>query len=294
MNENIAGVTLLAFGNGSPDIFSSIAQISQEVTVGKIYTEVLAGCLIVSILLSGIILIIKPFSLSPATFLRDSLFLIASLLFIEYCIENDGYFSYKEGIYTLLFYISYISVVCIDQFLLSYTEKKLRKQLRNFNAMNLDANSTLESLTSQLDIVQSELEMDYGLDRRVSFAPQIPGKNYLISQFIDSLKPFDFGEFHEKPFYEKIMDIFTAPVTVALALVVPLVDLDEERNGWSKLLNSMQCVTFFIVFFLTTNTYDAYGYIPFACVLAVGALVGVLVFKTSGTYEAPKYHFVCE
>lgn len=287
MNENIAGVTLLAFGNGSPDIFSSITQLS-DVSVGKIYTEVMSGCMFVSILISGIILIVKPFALCPATFLRDSLFLLGSLLFIEYCID-DGYFSLTDGICTMCLYFTYISVVCIDQFLLSYTEKKLRTQLRNFN-IESDNRLSIDSLNSQLDLIQSELEMDYGLDRRMSFAPQKPGKNYLLSQFYDSLKPFDFDEFKGKGILGKAMDIFCAPVTIILAIFIPLVDLDEERNGWSKLLNCIQWVTFPLILIVCLKWFD--DYVVIGCLLGCGALVGAVVFKTSGTYSSPGYHFV--
>lgn len=286
MNENIAGVTLLAFGNGSPDLFSSLAQT--EVSVGKIFTEVMSGCLFVSVLISGIILIIKPFSMSPATFLRDTLFLLASLLFIEQCL-SDNFFSLRDGVLTLLFYVTYISVVCIDQFLLTYTEKKIRKQLRNFH-IDLDKRVTIDSLTSQLDIIQSELEMDYGLDRRMSFAPQVPGKNYLISQFVESLMPFDLDEFNEQGPLGKAIDIFCAPATVMLAVFIPLVDLDEERNGWSKLLNCIQWVTCPIAILTCLQLWSKH--IICGCFLGGGALIGAVVFKTSNTFSAPKYHFV--
>lgn len=291
MNENIAGVTLLAFGNGSPDLFSSLAQIAGEVSVGKIFTEVMSGCLFVSVLISGIILIVKPFAISPATFLRDSLFLIGSLLFIEKCID-DGFFSLQDGIYTILIYLSYIVVVCIDQFLLSYTQKKLKTQLRNFNIEMMDKRVTIDSLTSLLDGIQSELDMDYGLDRRISFAPQQPGKNYLLSQFFESLKPFDFDEFKDKGKLGKAIDIFCAPATTMLAIFIPLVDLDEERNGWSKLLNCIQWITFPLVLLFCLQLFSKFQYILTGCLLGAGALVGILVFKTSDTYSAPKYHFV--
>lgn len=295
MSENIAGVTLLAFGNGSPDLFSSLAQLNQDISVGKIYTEVMSGCLFVSVLVSGIILIIKPFSLSPASFLRDTLFLIMSILFIERSID-DGLFSLQEAILTILIYLIYITVVCIDQFLLSYMEKKVRKQLRNFNPN--DKRYSLDSLTSQLDLIQSELEMDYGLDRRVSFAPQEAGKNYLLLQFWESLKPFDIKEFKEKKIVGKIVDLICTPGNILLAICIPVVDLDEERNGWSKLLNCLQWVTLptFVLFvnglLYKTSAEDDFSYAVPIATLVVGAVIGSIVFKTSNTYEAPKYHFV--
>lgn len=287
MSENIAGVTLLAFGNGSPDLFSALAQLGQEMSVGKIFTEVMSGCLFVSVLISGIILIVKPFVLSPSTFLRDSLFLIFSLLFIEYCID-DGTFSLIETIYTMVIYVLYIIVVCVDQFLLSYTEKKIRLKLRSRNpAVDM---VSIDSLNSQLDLIHSELDMDYGFDRRTSYEPHDPSKNYLISQFIESLMPFDWEEFKGNGLIGKASDLFFVPANLFLAIFIPVADLDEERNGWSKLLNCIQWVTLPGIFLVIIQKTDNHIYL--GCALGIGAVVGLIVFKTSNTYAAPSYHFV--
>ena len=45
MNETLAGVTLLAFGNGAPDVLTSFGQTDAH--SGKLFTELVAGAFFV-------------------------------------------------------------------------------------------------------------------------------------------------------------------------------------------------------------------------------------------------------
>lgn len=73
----MAGVTILAFGNGAPDIFSSLAGISNskpELAFGELF----GAALFLTTVVSGSICITQPFRLMQRPFLRDVIFLIAA------------------------------------------------------------------------------------------------------------------------------------------------------------------------------------------------------------------------
>lgn len=75
--HNIAGVTILAFGNGAPDIFSAISAVNQqrpELVLGALFG---AG-VFVSTFVAGSVCFAKPFKLMERPFLRDIVFYIAS------------------------------------------------------------------------------------------------------------------------------------------------------------------------------------------------------------------------
>lgn len=75
--QNIAGVTILAFGNGAPDIFSALASVQQqrpELLIGALFG---AG-VFVTTAVTGAICLSKPFKLMERPFLRDVTFYLAA------------------------------------------------------------------------------------------------------------------------------------------------------------------------------------------------------------------------
>lgn len=77
MSHNIAGVTILAFGNGSPDIFSALAAVNQsrpELVLGALFG---AG-VFVTTAVAGAVCLSTPFELMQRPFLRDVVFYIAA------------------------------------------------------------------------------------------------------------------------------------------------------------------------------------------------------------------------
>ena len=73
LSHNIAGVTILAFGNGAPDIFSALASVDQqrpELLLGGLFG---AG-IFVTTAVAGAVCLSKPFKLMERPFLRDVIF----------------------------------------------------------------------------------------------------------------------------------------------------------------------------------------------------------------------------
>ena len=63
LSDNVAGVTLVALGNGAPDIFSAVAAFSakEESTATMAIGSLLGAGMFVIAVVSGICMIIKPF-----------------------------------------------------------------------------------------------------------------------------------------------------------------------------------------------------------------------------------------
>lgn len=94
MNETIAGLTLLALGNGAPDLFTSIVTETQD--IGVVFSEIFGGACLVSGLTVAIIAFINPFNVYPPTFLRDIFFFILGIFLID-VYTLDGYITAVES-----------------------------------------------------------------------------------------------------------------------------------------------------------------------------------------------------
>jgi hypothetical protein len=79
LSQNVAGVTLLALGNGAPDLFSSFSATeadSPDLAVGGV---VGAGIFITTVCVGGVAFL-APFKVTRRPFLRDVVFYIVALV----------------------------------------------------------------------------------------------------------------------------------------------------------------------------------------------------------------------
>ncbi|KAJ7494690.1 Sodium/calcium exchanger protein-domain-containing protein [Mycena galericulata] len=112
LDENVAGVTFLAFGNGSPDMFSTFSAMRAEsgsLAIGELLG---AASFIVSCVV-GSMCIIKPFQLHrPIYFLRDVgfMFIAVALLLV---ILWDGSIRFWEAAVMIALYVIYVAVVVV-------------------------------------------------------------------------------------------------------------------------------------------------------------------------------------
>ena len=109
MSESMAGVTFLAFGNGSPDVFSTFAAIrtnSGSLAVG----ELIGAAGFITAVVSGSMALVRPFKVARKSFVRDVGFFIIAISFSMVFVAN-GYLELWECVAMVGFYFFYVFLV---------------------------------------------------------------------------------------------------------------------------------------------------------------------------------------
>jgi len=107
MSPDLAGITILAFGNGGPDVFSSIAAIQAdnfEILMGAMLG---AGCFITHVVVGSVGVIGKSAKVRAFPFVRDVLFYLVGLAFV-FVLLWDGMVRLWESVCFLVYYILYV------------------------------------------------------------------------------------------------------------------------------------------------------------------------------------------
>lgn len=114
LSESVAGVTLLAFGNGAPDIISSLAGIEQS-RPALVIGELLGAGMFVTAVVAGTVFLLCRFELEPDSFLRDTVFYLAASFWTFY-LFYDGGVTLGHAVGYLGLYCAYIVVVLAAHF----------------------------------------------------------------------------------------------------------------------------------------------------------------------------------
>ncbi|USW57762.1 Putative sodium/calcium exchanger membrane region, NCX, central ion-binding domain superfamily [Septoria linicola] len=109
MSESVAGVTFLAFGNGSPDVFSTFAAMSTDsgsLAVGELFGA--AG--FITAVVAGSMALIRPFHVAKKSFIRDVGFFTVAAAFSMVFLW-DGHLHFWECATMVIYYILYVAFV---------------------------------------------------------------------------------------------------------------------------------------------------------------------------------------
>lgn len=88
LSQSLAGVTFLAFGNGSPDVFSTFAAMgsnSGSMAIG----ELLGAAGFITSVVAGSMALVREFKVNKNTFVRDIVFFIVAVAFTFYFIWDE-------------------------------------------------------------------------------------------------------------------------------------------------------------------------------------------------------------
>lgn len=125
LDENVAGVTFLAFGNGSPDVFSTFSAMranSGSLAIG----ELLGAASFITSCVVGAMCIIKPFRVNRGPFLRDiGFFTVAVTLFLV--MLWDGTIQAWEAGGLVVVYAFYVLAVVIGSWLSKRKERVMQR-----------------------------------------------------------------------------------------------------------------------------------------------------------------------
>lgn len=106
----MGAVTLLALGNGSPDVFASVAALrggQYRTGLGAILS---AGTFVSAFVVGFVAIYAAPFSVDPAPFVRDVLFYLIAALFLFYVYLSAEIFLW-QAIGFVGFYLFFVGFV---------------------------------------------------------------------------------------------------------------------------------------------------------------------------------------
>ncbi|EXF76902.1 sodium/calcium exchanger protein [Colletotrichum fioriniae PJ7] len=109
LSESLAGVTFLAFGNGSPDVFSTFAAMgsnSASMAVG----ELIGAASFITAVVAGSMALVREFKVGRKTYVRDLSFFIVAVCFTMVFLA-DGHLHLWECITMVCYYIFYVVTV---------------------------------------------------------------------------------------------------------------------------------------------------------------------------------------
>ncbi|XP_053980855.1 mitochondrial sodium/calcium exchanger protein-like [Hylaeus volcanicus] len=311
LSENIAGVTILAFGNGAPDIFTSIVSGSDEGII--MFTELIGAGVFVTAIIAGSVAVVKPFRVNLKPLMRDACFYIISVCWISYVVRDETIHLW-EACSFILCYVLFIAVVVAMQV---YDNREaslksripsvpdpdvLRAYLANKDTATIPKipmRKRAYGLRTKLDVaIATELKREKGRTN-VRIAESEEEENVdrpegLFREFLYDINPIGREDWVNANRIFKFILIIRAPVMFLLQLFIPLVNPTAAKKGWSKLLNCFQlCVTPTLALFLLNAWSGHIGPVPVLPIfLVLGTAFGVTVFLITHVDRIPKYHNV--
>ncbi|KAF2178532.1 hypothetical protein K469DRAFT_598995 [Zopfia rhizophila CBS 207.26] len=125
MSESMAGVTFLAFGNGSPDVFSTFAAMSTN-SASLAIGELIGAAGFITAVVAGSMALVRPFKVARRSFVRDVGFFIVAASFSMVFIW-DGKLSLWESAAMVGFYIFYVCFVMVWHWWLGRRKARRRR-----------------------------------------------------------------------------------------------------------------------------------------------------------------------
>ncbi|KAF7990287.1 hypothetical protein HCN44_000092 [Aphidius gifuensis] len=313
LSDNIAGVTILAFGNGAPDIFTSLVADDDEMVI--MFTELIGAGIFVTAIIAGSIAIVSPFRISPKPFIRDCCFYIAAVCWITY-ISQDEIVHLWEGLSFIIFYLLFILTVVAMQFWDNKEERRKARipalhdpeMLKTFLAnqdnepeVHLPVRSTAFSVKAKLDVaIAAEManarargeSIEKENNDNESTTSQTDRPDNIYSEFIYDINPISKNDWKKSNLIMKIILVVRSPAMIILQLLIPVVNETAVKNGWSKLLNCIQlCITPTVALFKLDVWRVSFGPLPIVVLFfSLGLIIGVVLFLTTHKDKPPKYH----
>ncbi|XP_076296636.1 mitochondrial sodium/calcium exchanger protein [Lasioglossum baleicum] len=311
LSDSIAGVTILAFGNGAPDIFTSLVSGSDEGII--MFTELIGAGVFVTAMIAGSIAVVKPFRADLKPLMRDTCFYMLSVCWISYVVRDETVHLW-EAISFVMCYVLFIVVVVLMQMHERREERMksripsvsdpdvLRTYLENEDVATIPmipVRSRAFGLRTKLDVAiaterqREMLKRAPKVEDQLSLDEEDTGRpKGLFQEFLYDITPIGEEDWANANKVLKFVLIIRAPVMFLLQFFIPLVNTTAAKRGWSKLLNCIQlCVTPTLALFLLNVWHGYIGPVPILAIFPViSTVIGVIVFLKTEEDRIPKYH----
>jgi solute carrier family 24 (sodium/potassium/calcium exchanger), member 6 len=219
MSQSLAGVTFLAIGNGSPDLFSTFAAMkvgSGSLAIG----ELIGAAFFITSVVTGSMAIVNPFKVSRRPFLRDAIFFFGAVIFTVGLLAHGKITTWvTSGM--IAYYIVYVGVVCFATWYWRKHSRQRHRESRPIDVENHDTTTAYEPtevLGDERDLESAEpdlAEMEQGyisLQHQMRLLrPSIDGTRIPLLHNHSSIRPSLLGAL-EVLF--KIMRLMTVPILI--------------------------------------------------------------------------------
>ncbi|KAI7852520.1 Sodium/calcium exchanger protein-domain-containing protein [Circinella umbellata] len=141
LSESMAGVTVLAFGNGSPDLFSTFSAMnsgSGSLAIG----ELIGAAFFIVAIVSGSMGIIRPFRSERITFMRDATFLAGAVIMMTWIVYHQRIYWY-HGIGLVAYYLIYVAVVMLGSVNFQGTSSNTKYEVKSVTEELIDETTRL-------------------------------------------------------------------------------------------------------------------------------------------------------
>ncbi|CAD5214249.1 unnamed protein product [Bursaphelenchus xylophilus] len=303
ISQSVAGVTLVAFGNGAPDIFSAIASaVSDESPkAGLAIGQLLGGGMFITTIVVPVVIFIAPIQMDPIPTLRNLGFYVVALLWLGMILFLRNTLMIWQSVGFLFIYIVYALTVVSGRMLL-----RLQKWREAKDAMfvrpstghpnrreshpntisgtlaNLERSNTIKPAASSESSMYSRAEDDALPCQDVSLQG-------IALDFFNRLNCINVEEFKNASIYLKIFQIFQFPWMILLTLSTPL-----AQPPWCKALTSLHVVVspLFLLFAFQLFDSDIFGiqFPLWAMSLILSGILLAFVLLFTKVNQEPKYY----
>lgn len=126
LSESLAGVTFLAFGNGSPDVFSTFAAMSSN-SASMAVGELLGAACFITGVVAGSMALVREFRVDKKTYARDICFFIVAVCFTMFFLA-DGHLRFWECCIMIGYYVIYVATVVGQHWYMTRRRRRLRRE----------------------------------------------------------------------------------------------------------------------------------------------------------------------
>lgn len=156
MPESLAGVTFLAFGNGSPDVFSTFAAMGSN-SGGMAVGELIGAAGFISAVVAGSMALVREFRVSKKTFVRDIIFFILAVTFTMLFLL-DGKMHLWECGAMICFYAFYVCFVVAWHWFSARRKRRRRKEAASRSHYSVASSHVGDDIEPYHDEVDEEDE----------------------------------------------------------------------------------------------------------------------------------------
>jgi len=318
MPPDIAGVTLLALGNGAPDVFATFAAMQSNnfnIALGSL----IGGGVFITTAIIGAVSLVSEAKLSKFPVLRDiGFFLVAIVIILFIC--NDGVISMWESVGFLAYYILYVGFTIVAHFIAKRRPQAV-PSLHNSHA-KLGPHNWVETGEEEEEVLIAPIfphGKSMSILRRIYFSkfgiydanhvhpvqhihpteaeahvrPQIDTKTprwkIFIKMFWDIFTVL--SKWHKKKAFQKVLYIIFLPCRMVFQMTIPT----AKEKHWNRILGCVYpLVSPLVVLFVVPNGFQIeVGPMPlWSLMMCIGFIFSFVVWLSTNFDHPPRYNVI--